>query len=131
MRGNRNAYKADYHKEVVGDVVPEPKWRPSIHMPKSATRILLRVMGVWAERLQNITEEQAEKEGFEGVRCNCGGTAYACTDCYNTGWIEPPWVEFMYTWDSTIKKSDLKQYGWAANPWVWVIEFEVLEVDGV
>lgn len=102
-------------------------YKPSIHMPKEAARIWLKVMDVRAERLHEITDDQAAKEGFDGVRCGCGGNAYACTDCYNSGWIEPPWVGFMYTWNSTIKKVDFDRYGWDANPWVWVIEFERCE----
>lgn len=103
------------------------QWRPSIHMPKEAARIWLKVTDVRVERLKDITEEQAMKEGFSGIRCRCGGAAYACTDCYNSGWIEPPFVGFMYTWNSTIKKADLDRYGWDANPWVWVIEFSRCE----
>ncbi len=126
-----------YHENAEGGIIfkarcPEKlaktkKWHPSIHMPKEATRIWLKVTDVRVERLKDITEEQAMKEGFSGIRCGCGGTAYACTDCYNTGWIEPPFVGFMYTWNSTIKKADLDRYGWDANPWVWVIEFSRCE----
>lgn len=119
MRGTRNAYKADYHKEIVGDVVPEPKWRPSIHMPKDAARIWLKVTDVRVERLQDIDEEQAEKEG--GIN--------------NIGFIHSPENEYenLHTaredfkeniWNSTIKKSDLYRYGWDDNLWVWVIGFE-------
>lgn len=127
LRGNRNAYKADYHKETIGDYVAEPKWKPSIHMPKEAARIFLRVTNVRVERLRDITNESAIKEGFEGVPCTCQG--YPCTDCMGTGWIEPPKVDYMYFWDTTIKKSDLDRYGWDANPWVWVIEFERVRAD--
>lgn len=105
----------------------EMSWQPSIHMPKEAARIWLKVTDVRVERLKDITEEQAMKEGFSGIRCRCGGTAYACTDCYNSGWIEPPFVGFMYTWNSTIKKADLDRYDWDANPFVWAIEFERCE----
>lgn len=82
----------------------EPDWHPSIHMPKEAARIFLRVKGVRAERLQNITDEEAENEG--------------CTDATSTA------MGFFDVWDSTIKKSDRDKYGWNANPWVWVISFE-------
>ena len=103
-------------------------WRPSIHMPKEAARIWLKVTDVRVERLQEITEEGAIREGAEGEEChhtNVG--AFGCTDCMNTGWIEPPQVGFMQIWDSTIKKSDIDRYGWDANPYVWVIEFERCE----
>ena len=119
---NEYVYKADYDGHA-----GEFGWRPSIHMPKEAARIWLKVTDVKVERLKSITEAQALKEGFKGEPCSCGGTAYACTDCYNTGWIEHPLVGFMYTWESTIKKVDINRYGWNADPWVWVIEFENCE----
>lgn len=109
MRGNRNAYKTDYHKEVVGDIVPEPKWKPSIHMPKEAARIFLRVTSVRVEHLQEITPDQATREGIK--------------------LIFPPFQidEFIDIWNLTIKKPDVERYSWIANPWVWVIEFERCE----
>ena len=82
-------------------------YHPSIHMPKEAARIWLRVTNVRVERLQDITDNEAEAEGF--------------TDYTSTA------LGFAYTWDNTIKKSDLDRYGWAANPWVWIIEFERCE----
>lgn len=108
-------------------------WRPSIHMPKEAARIFLRVTDVRVERLKNITTDQAIKEGFEGEPCSCVNGEYifgmySCTDCMGIGWIEPPQVGFMETWNSTISKKDLDKYGWDASPWVWVIEFERVEV---
>lgn len=103
-------------------------WHPSIHMPKEVARIWLKVTDVRVERLQSITEGGAIREGAEGEKCHHTNTgAFGCTDCMNTGWIEPPQVEFMQIWNSTIKKSDLDRYGWDANPWVWVIEFERCE----
>lgn len=106
----------------------EPEWHPSIHMPKEAARIWLKVTNVRVERLQSITVEGAIREGAEGEKCHhTNAGAFGCTDCMNTGWIEPPQVEFMQIWDSTIKKSDLDRYGWDANPYVWMIEFERCE----
>lgn len=103
-------------------------WKPSIHMPKEVARIWLKVTDVRVERLQSITVEGAIREGAEGEKCHhTNAGAFGCTDCMNTGWIEPPQVEFMQIWDSTIKKSDLDRYGWDANPWVWAIEFERCE----
>ncbi len=115
MRGNRNVYKADYHKEIVGDVVPEPKWRPSIHMPRSAARIWLRVTDVRVERLQDITEEQAKLEGFINDINLIDGTGKSAAK------------HFADLWDNTINKTNIDRYGWEANPWVWVIEFERCE----
>lgn len=87
-------------------------WKPSIHMPKDAARIFLRVTNVRVERLQDITEVQAQYEG-----CNSGMLTGPCTAR----------GQFENLWNSTIKKSDLDRYGWNANPWVWVIEFERCE----
>ena len=119
-------YKADGENiDHLGNVI---KWHPSIHMPKEAARIWLKVTNVRVERLKDMTDNDALKEGAEGVRCDHAGLgAYGCTDCMNTGWLEPPLLEFMGIWNSTIKKSDLDRYGWYANPWVWVIEFERCE----
>ena len=109
----------------------EIKWKPSIHMPKSAARIFLRITDVRVERLQDITEEQAIKEGVEGIPCDCKNLdSYgSCEDCCNYGWWEPPVLDFHYVWDHTIKKQDLDRYGWQANPWVWVYEFERMEEE--
>ena len=90
------------------------RWRPSIHMPKEAARIFLRVTNVRVERLQDITPEQIDAEG-------CKEYAYDA----ETGELKPSkptW--FTILWDSTIKEADMPLYGWNANPWVWVIEFE-------
>ena len=99
------------------------KWNPSIHMPREAARIFLRVTGVRVERLQDMTEADAVAEGFEAILCDHPG-GYPCTDCMNTGYLEPAMLGFVETWDSTIKPSDRALYGWDANPWVWVIAFE-------
>ena len=93
------------------------KWHPSIHMPKEAARIFLRVTNVRVERLQDITPEQIDAEG-------CKEYAYNV----KTGKLlpsKPTW--FKIIWDSTIKKSDIAKYGWTANPYVWVIEFERID----
>jgi len=114
-------YRTNYGKTEDDSFPPSLfKWKPSIHMPKEAARIFLKVTDVRAERLQDITNDGAIKEGFKGVECSCKGMAYACTDCYNTGWQEPPMVGFMYTWDAIYKN-------WSENPWVWVIEFEKID----
>ena len=90
-------------------------WRPSIHMPKDAARIFLRVTDVRLGRLQEVGDEQAEKEGCFGYRTE-------------GKFVVSPTLHFMETWDATIKKGDIDKYGWKANPWVWVIGFEVMEV---
>jgi hypothetical protein len=107
----------------------QAKWHPSIHMPKEAARIFLRVKDVHVERLQDITVLDAISEGCSGVACDCinADPAIGCTDCHNSGWLERPETEFSLLWDSTVKKAEIFEYGWHANPWVWVIEFERCE----
>lgn len=116
-------YKADGENiDHLGNVI---KWHPSIHMPKKAARIWLKVTDVRVERLQEITDEQAKREGIQYYECPTGFTWKQETDmhnCYTT-----PIGAMQALWNSTIKKSDLDRYGWNANPWVWVIEFERCE----
>lgn len=91
-------------------------WKPSIHMPKNVARIWLKVTDVRVERLQDITNDGCVAEGIYSSRCDT---------CIDKGYSEID--EFTEIWDSTIKKPDLDRYGWHANPWVWVIEFEQCE----
>ena len=88
------------------------KWRPSIHMPKEAARIFLRVKNVRVERLQEITLEDIE---HEGLYCEPPYTNehYAYAPGMRIHWIK--------LWDSLNAK---RGYGWDTNPWVWVYEFE-------
>lgn len=102
-------------------------WRPSIHMPKEAARIWLKVTDVRVEKLQDITPEQADREGVGNLFAE--QIAYSGKD-YGTLVDEEYGIakeQFAWLWDSTIKKPDLDRYGWEANPWVWVIEFERCE----
>lgn len=82
------------------------KWKPSIHMPKDAARLFLRVTNVRLERLQDITETDAEREGFE--RQDHRAAVY----------------HFAVLWDKTVSQKDRDVFGWDANPWVWVYEFK-------
>lgn len=99
-------------------------WHPSIHMPKEAARIWLKVTNVRVERLQDMKDEDFEKEGLENFCKKCSALFSDCDNCLNDGGMEE---DFKELWNSTIKKSDLDFYGWGANPWVWVIEFERCE----
>lgn len=98
------------------------EWRPSIHMPKEAARIFLRVTDIRVERLQEMPHDAPKKEGIHYCECPDGFTWNSHTtmqDCYIN-----PMGAMKALWNSTVKKSDLEIYGWDANPWVWVIEFE-------
>lgn len=87
------------------------RWHPSIHMPKEAARIWLKVMDVRVERLQEMTASESTKEGIQlPKQYNTSERAYI--------------LKFADLWDSTIKKESIEECGWYANPWVWVIEFE-------
>jgi len=95
-------YKADYpNKQII--------WRPSIFMPRSAARLFLKVKSIRVERLQEITEEDARREG-----CIYGMITGQCTAK----------GQFRDLWDSLNSK---RGYDWNRNPWVWVIEFERVE----
>ena len=113
--GEKYFYKADKNtpreeKRLID--YNNTSWHPSFHMPKEAARIWLKVTDVRVERLQEITPQGAWKEG---ARCSCLNPV---PDCAGNK------TAFVNIWNSTIKKSDLDRYGWDANPWVWVIEFE-------
>lgn len=108
-------------------------WKPSIHMPKEAARIWLKVTDVRVERLQEMKPVDVIKEGAypdcwdclntygeSGSQC-CYGTEEQCSQC------DEVMMEWEKLWNSTIKKSNLDRYGWDASPWVWVIEFERCE----
>ena len=115
----------DTYVDSTGVTHERVPWKPSIHMPKEAARIWLKVANVRVERLQDIDDEQARAEGCDG-RCECPSSgAEGSLSCTTRDFsIE----KFGTIWNSTIKKSDLDRYGWDANPWVWVIEFERIEV---
>ena len=108
-------YYEDWQRNDIADVT---KWKPSIHMPKEAARIWLKVTDVRVERLQEITEVGIQKEGVEVDPKECAG---------KFDFISELFLLFQRLWNSTIKKSDLDRYGWNASPWVWVIEFERCE----
>lgn len=107
-------YKASHEETDKG-------WKPSIHMPKAAARIFLKVSSVRVERLQDMTEEQASKEGAIDNRGFIHSPDNEYTDLHTAR------EDFIRIWDSTIKPDQLKYYGWEANPYVWVIEFERVE----
>lgn len=102
-----------YMYRATDEISGDAKWHPSIHMPKEAARIWLNITDVRVERLQDITVEDALAEGMDKyIRLN--------------GELDENSIitSFIGIWNSTIKKADLDCYGWDANPWVWVIEFE-------
>lgn len=90
--------------------LPIERWRPSIHMPRWASRLTLEITGVRVERLQAISDADCLAEGINAER--------AVEDGVNRPYRE----EYARLWDSINGKGS-----WAANPWVWVIEFRRVE----
>lgn len=108
-------YRASYPAHVpchYENVPPaeQIRWRPSIHMPRWASRITLEITGVRVERLKCISEEDARAEG-------------APTECCVIG--DKHFLGFRTLW-----RSIYGEESWQANPWVWVIEFKRVEVNG-
>lgn len=114
-----------YMYRATDEIYGDAKWHPSIHMPKEAARIWLKVTDVRVERLQEITEDEAVKEGIYQSNCKECNAPFGCDACPDEGYNEID--GFADLWNITIKKSDLDRYGWDANPYVWVIEFEVCD----
>ena len=111
-------YKAD---DPDCSAAKEAHWHPSIHMPKEAARIFLLVKRVWVECLREISVENCAAEGI-------WDDYKASSEKHHENLKQVAYPKaFSELWDSTIKKDDLLAYGWDANPWVWVIEFERCE----
>ena len=118
-------YKAD----VPPDAQQPPKWKPAIHMPKSAARLFLKVTGVRVERLQDISEKDARAEGIRACFLHkehggewsesSGPPFWGISDTHSTRK-----KAFAELWDSLNAE---RGYGWDTNPWTWVIDFEVLK----
>lgn len=94
------------------------KWHPSIHMPMAAARIWLKVTGV---KVKHLYDMDLDDFLSEGVTIPPG----AFNDPENA--YRQVCSSFISIWNSTIKKKDMDKYGWEADPWVWVIEFERCE----
>ena len=122
-------------------------WRPSIHMPREAARIFLRVTDVRVERLQDSFNDPitpilaVQAEGIDiGDTCRECLETYICPCCVEAldddgttldecGMLDENRGEFSDLWDSTIKKRDLPRLGWMGNPWVWVYSFKQISKE--
>ena len=109
-------YRADGEPERFpywgnASLLKDEVWRPSIHMPREAARIFLRVTGVRVERLQEITDGGAMCEGVKMDNDD---------DLKQYGYK----AGFKGAWDSIYSA---KGYGWKQNPWVWVVDFEKVD----
>ncbi|MFU2766347.1 hypothetical protein ACM7NV_11845 [Pseudomonas aeruginosa] len=109
-------YPADLSVRQTGcSMISKGRVRPSIHMPRWACRILLEITAVRVERLQDISEEQALAEGVRGEPCDHARQACADIGC----WGDTAKGAFGFLWESLNGEGS-----WAANPWVWVVEFK-------
>lgn len=123
-------YKAtDVYPFVEHGYILKFRWHPSIHMPKEAARLFLRVTDVRIERLHDIKGYETFWEGIDSGICK--------SQCHND---YPCYINvannccsaidaFKNLWQTTVKKSKLHLYGWDVNPWVWVYEFEVISKE--
>ena len=108
------------------------RWRPPIHMPRWASRITLEVVSVRPERLQDITEEDAHAEGCVATAITPEHTAsiddsrmHALSKALEGGSLTTR-LDFQFLWDSMYGPS-----AWDTNPWVWRIEFNIVETESL
>ena len=115
-------------------------WKPSIHMPRAAARIFLKIKSISVGQVQEITEADAKAEGVEKFnQCKtlyedrvrnrviaCGGGAYPIVDCVDCEKYKNTSFKngFMFLWETLNAK---RGFSWKSNPWVWVIEFRRIE----
>lgn len=117
-------YRADGQEYEDGDGWHfEPKWKPSIFMPRMYSRITLEITNVRVERLQKINNTDALAEGTPGAWVE--NSEYP--GGYNENQNKAHVFFFRQLWDSINAK---RGYGWDANPWVWVVEFERIKKQG-
>jgi len=127
---HRIEYKADTDAKYPGgwpsdsgDDPDCPKWHPSIHMPRCASRITLEITDVRVERVQEISPEDCEAEGITGKTLASPMRGQPYEEYENEDGIiyTTPILAFAALWDSINLK---RGYGWDKNPWVWVIAFK-------
>ena len=102
-------------RECMGEI---GKWKPSIHMFRDYSRILLEITSVRVERVQDITEEDAKAEGIKH-----GMDAVYASALLEDKPLCPARREFMLLWDTLNAK---RGFGWDENPWVWVLTFKTI-----
>ena len=100
------------------------KWTPSIHMPKWASRITLKVKKVWVERIQDISDDEAKSEGVEQYKDPCPDSILNKAFEHAGLSVAKYKPSFSFLWDEIYAGQGL---GWDQNPWVWACEFEVVK----
>ncbi|HBQ2304715.1 TPA: morphogenetic protein [Klebsiella pneumoniae] len=114
---DQNSHDIAYRATTPADWPEEGRWRPSIHMPRWASRILLEITDVRVERLNAISQEDAQAEGMELT-----GWRPTYSDPDSGGEVMTPYDNFAELWSSIYGDES-----WNANGWVWVIEFKRVE----
>nr|WP_216662045.1 morphogenetic protein [Klebsiella aerogenes] len=114
---DQDSHDMAYRATPPEDWPEEGKWRPSIHMPRWASRILLEITDVRVERLNAISQEDAQAEGMELT-----GWRPTYSDPDSGGEVWTPYDKFARLWESIYGEGS-----WKVNPWVWVIEFKRVE----
>ncbi|MEA5151989.1 MAG: hypothetical protein VB039_05245 [Oscillospiraceae bacterium] len=141
-------YQAD---DETPEVWHKTAWRPSIHMPYTAARLFLRVTRIRVERLWDgfFPPLSCPMLSIRAEGIDIGDTCRECIDSYGEpcctgttdddgsdeyggecGMLDGARADFARLWDSTVKKTELERFGWAANPWVWTVSFERAEKGG-
>ncbi|KAA9333376.1 hypothetical protein F0P96_10430 [Hymenobacter busanensis] len=115
-------YRADYEDFATVAVGAMGGWKPSIHMPRTLSRLLLEIVSVRVERLMDISEEDAKAEGVNLVHVNKkGGQEW---ENYLDDWAFEYFAKDSY---ATLWEKINGLGSWATNPWVWVVEFKRVE----
>lgn len=119
----------DYWDRLVYESKLGCNWRSPIHMPKWVARLWLEITGIRVERVQDISDEDCLKEGITWYGAHDGGTHYRNVTFYQAfpekgGGFTKAKDAFELLWDSLNAK---RGYGWEANPWVWPIEYKLIE----
>lgn len=134
---DQDSHDMAYRATTPEDWPEEGRWRPSIHMPRWASRITLEITGVRVERLSDISHEDAGREGIytEVWDQTVVARNYAAEDEFFQFWSEsmPHYVEMNELFRASFHSLWQSIYGkesWQANPWVWVIEFKRIEGGG-
>ena len=114
QRNSTTIYRADLYLFEAAGISLNFNWKPSIFMPRKASRLTLEIKTLRVERLQDISEADAKAEGIQCPGCQ-SGEHIACTDLVKA---------YRKLWES-LNGTD----SWKANPWVWVIEFQLLNKE--
>ncbi len=118
---NQYVFKTDFNEDWMKYAKEKYgyKWKPSIHMPRIASRILLEITDVRVERLQSITKQDSIAEGIEILDGHSNYKNYLCGNGLDYSYVKEARISFQSLWEK-INGTD----SWHKNPWVWVVSFK-------